>query len=115
MDCSPQPPAKRVGGLLGFTPTQTGSSNNSSCSSGGTTGNNLPFAPNQNHFQIHQLQLQQHLLLPHRGSPNSLETGTESSVSSISGGGDSPFFRPVDSPVNSPSDILSAADSPHPK
>lgn len=113
MDCSPQPPAKRLGGLLGFTPNITGSSSSSS-SSGVHSTHNPPYSPTPNHFPIQQIQPHpHHLLLPHRGSPNSLETGTESSVSSVSG--DSPsFFRPLDSPVNSSSDILSS-DSPYPK
>jgi hypothetical protein len=101
MDCSPQP-AKRLGGLLSLqqynqcvTPIVTTSSVPINVAS----SMNQSIMINSNNHSI----LNQDLHVRHSDSPNSIET-----ESSISSNGDSPFFRPLDSP-------LASDDSTQPK
>jgi hypothetical protein len=131
MDCSPQP-AKRAGGLLSFNPvgSPSGSHSTNYTSSVPYTGFNysvsgnshqqfFPGLHNQSHYAVSPFNhnnssassssLMSMITNHVEDSPYSNET--ESSVSSI-GGCDSPFFRPVDSPLASVT--ASPEDSPHP-
>jgi len=130
MDCSPQP-AKRAGGLLSFNPIGSPSGNQSISSahnshsgfnfslSGGSHQQFFPGLHNQSHHAISPFNPTNSsaptntmisMITNHvEDSPYSNET--ESSVSSI-GACDSPFFRPVDSPLASVT--ASPEDSPHP-
>jgi len=129
MDCSPQP-AKRAGGLLSFNAVGSplGNQSNNATPAQYTGFNYAPignshqqFFPgvqsshqavspfNPNHSSTSSSSVISMITNHVEDSPYSNET--ESSVSSI-GGCDSPFFRPVDSPLASVT--TSPEDSPHP-
>jgi len=120
MDCSH--PAKRFPGLLslnngsgGFMNTNSSSSSPINCPAYTSNSgmNQLCSTTNSASYPVNTSSSSSSIsMVPNfsEDSPNSIETDRESSVSSVCGS-DSPFFRPVDSPLGA---VASPDDSSRP-